>query len=157
MCISHESACTLESCDQRGHDALAVRPYISSRALFQLLQQYWSTSTAVFIALLSSLYLTVFAHFLLHLSLSAYSYFLIFLINFIRVNFNIIINTKGSCSIVSFLIFLTCTLLILPCHHFIHSNSSGLLILSKINPFFVVFFLPLGLHHHYVFPAELAG
>lgn len=53
MCIFPGSGCRLQYFDQRGNDALAVRLYISTWALFQLhTVLHGSTSTAVFIGLL---------------------------------------------------------------------------------------------------------
>lgn len=58
MChMSHESDCRLQYFDQRANDALAVRAYISTWALFQLdTVLHRSTSTAVFIGLLPMSY-----------------------------------------------------------------------------------------------------
>lgn len=59
MRIFHGSDCRLQYFDQRGNDALAVRLYISTWALFQLdTVLYRSTSTAVFIGLLPMFCLT---------------------------------------------------------------------------------------------------
>lgn len=59
MRIFHGPDCRVQCSDQRGNDALAVRPYISTWALFQLdTVLYRSTSTAVFIGLLPMTCLT---------------------------------------------------------------------------------------------------